>query len=98
MSTYTGLVSPARPILLYSLLRVVLFAVPFVILMVLGIWWWVSAIVAAIIAACVSYLFLGRQRDAVSETVHGWRQHGTSRDDDNEVENAVLDDNEGRRA
>ena len=88
MSTYTGLVSSARPILLYTILRVLLFVVP------LGIWWWVSAIAAAIIAACVSYLFLGRQRDAVSERVHAWRQGGTSRDDDNEVENAVLDDKE----
>lgn len=94
MSTYTGLVSSARPILLYTILRVLLFVVPFAILMVLGIWWWVSAIAAAIIAACVSYLFLGRQRDAVSERVHAWRQGGTSRDDDNEVENAVLDDKE----
>jgi hypothetical protein len=98
MSTYTGLVNPARPILRYSLLRAALFAVPFVILMILGIWWWVSALAAAIIAACLSFLFLNRQRDAVSETVHGWRQGGTSRDDDNEVENAVLDDNEGRES
>ncbi len=89
--TYTGLVSPARPILLYSLLRIVLFAVPFVILMLLDIWWWVAAIAAAVIAACLSYLFLNRQRDAVSETVYGWRQGGTSRDDDNDLENAVLD-------
>jgi len=94
MSTYTGLVSSARPILLYTILRVLLFAVPFAVLMVLGVWWWVSAIAAAIIAACVSYLFLSRQRDAVSERVHAWRQGGASRDDDNEVENAVLDDNE----
>lgn len=95
MSTYTGQVNSARPILFYSLLRVLLFAVPFVILMLLGVWWWVSAIVAAIVAACLSYLFLGRQRDAVSETVHGWRQGATRRDSDNEVENAVLDDRDG---
>lgn len=63
--------------------------------MLLNIWWWVSAIVATIVAACLSYLFLNRQRDAVSETVHGWRQGSTSRDDDNEVENAVLDETEG---
>lgn len=94
MSTYTGLVSSARPILLYTILRVLLFAVPFAILMVLGIWWWVSAILAAVIAACLSYLFLRRQRDAVSETVHTWRQGGTSRDEDNEIENAALDDNQ----
>jgi hypothetical protein len=94
MSTYTGQVSPARPILLYTVLRLLLFAVPFVILMILNVWWWVSAIVAAVIAACLSYLFLGRQRDAVSETVHGWRQGGTSRDTDNDVENAVLDEND----
>ena len=71
-----------------------LFAVPFIILMMLGIWWWVSAITAAVVAACLSYLFLGRQRDGVAEAVSGWRK-SASTDADNDVENAALDSRTG---
>lgn len=82
--------SSSRRIVVYSILRVLLFAVPFVIFMILGIWWWVSAIVAAVIAACLSYLFLTRQRNEVATVVQSWGK-GTSRDADNDLENAALD-------
>ncbi len=88
--TYTGKVSSTRRIVLYSIVRVVLFAVPFIVLMLLSVWWWLSAITAAVVAACLSYLFLGRQRDGVAEVVSSWRT-GTNSDSDNDVENAALD-------
>lgn len=88
---YTGQVSPARRILLYSIIRVVLVAVPFIILMILNVPWWASAIIAVVIAGCLSYLFLSKQRDEVAQTVSGWRRNGTSRDDDNDLENEALD-------
>lgn len=89
--TYTGLVSPARRILVYSLIRAALFAVPFIVLMVLNVPWWASAPIAVVIAACISYLFLTRQRNEVAETVAGWRRDGTGQDDDNDIENQALD-------
>lgn len=83
--------SSTRRIVLYSIIRIALFAVPFILFMLLNIWWWLSAILAAIVAACLSYLFLGRQRNEVAEVVESWR-HGDHRDDDNDVENAALDE------
>lgn len=88
--TYTRRVSPARKIFVYSLIRIVLFAVPFAILMFLNISWWFSAIVAATVAACLSYLLLSRQRDEVAMTVSSWRK-GERRDEDNDVENEAID-------
>ncbi|MBX3091611.1 MAG: DUF4229 domain-containing protein [Cryobacterium sp.] len=86
--------SPSRRIILYSIIRVVLFAVPFIVFMLIGIWWWVSALTAAIIAACISYLFLNRQRHEVAEVVSSWGK-GTHSDADNDVENEALDSREG---
>ncbi|GAA3736118.1 hypothetical protein GCM10022239_10060 [Leifsonia bigeumensis] len=83
--------SPARRILLYSIIRVILFAVPFAILMVVNVPWWASALISVVIAGCLSYLFLTKQRNEVAETVYGWRHNGTSRDDDNDLENEALD-------
>lgn len=92
--TYTGLVSPARRILVYSAIRAVLVAVPFAILMMMNIPWWASAPIAVVIAACLSYLFLNRQRTEVAEVVESWR-HGDHRDDDNDIENDALDRDSG---
>ena len=87
---YTVAVTPGRKILLYSIIRLSLFVVPFALLMVLRIDWWISAIAAAVISACASYLFLTRQRSAVSEVVDGWRK-GDHMDSDNDIENESLD-------
>ncbi len=86
--------SSTRRIVLYSILRVALFAIPFIVLMLLNIWWWVSAIAAAVIAACISYIFLDRQRNDVAEAVAAWRSHSKT-DTDNDVENAALDRHAG---
>jgi hypothetical protein len=45
---------------------------------------------AAVIAACLSYIFLNQQRNEVAEVVSSWR-HGDHTDTDNDVENAALD-------
>lgn len=60
------------------------------IFMLMSIEWWASALLATIIAVCLSYLLLGRQRNQVAATVQSWR-NGTNADADNDLENAVLD-------
>lgn len=58
-----------KPWVAYSLLRVGLFAAVFAVLMLLGIEWWLSAIIAAVIGLCVSYIFFGRLRDRVTRDI-----------------------------
>lgn len=52
--------------MLYSLVRVGIFAVTFGLLFALGIEWWLAAIIAAVIGLCVAYIFFGKLRDAVA--------------------------------
>jgi hypothetical protein len=83
-------VGSTRRIVLFSVIRVALFAVPFAILMAMGIPWWGSALLATVIGACLSYLFLDRQRREVAATLQYWREN-SHRDRDNDVENEALD-------
>lgn len=61
------------PWILYSLVRLGLFAATFAILLVLEFDWWWAAIVASIIALTISYIFFGRLRDAVAADLHARR-------------------------
>ena len=79
-----------RQIVIYSILRLLLFAVPFTLFMLLSIEWWASALLATAIAVSLSYLLLVKQRHQVAATVESWR-HGTNTDTDNDLENAALD-------
>lgn len=67
-----------------------MFVVPFVLFMLLQIVWWVSALLATVIAVSLSYIFLRDQRHEVAATVESWR-HGTTTDSDSDLENATLD-------
>lgn len=72
------------------------FVVPFVILMLLSITWWLSAVLAALIGLCLSYIFLRSPREAVAENIYR-RRHGdpaefedaASRDAD--IEDSLVD-------
>lgn len=55
-----------RAWLVFSAVRVLVFAVPFGILFTLGLEWWIAALVAAVIGFCVSYIFLRPLRDRVA--------------------------------
>ena len=55
-----------RPWITYSLVRFGLFAVFFVVLFVLGIEWWLAAVIAAALGFSVAYIFLGQLRDRVA--------------------------------
>lgn len=55
-----------REVLLFTVLRILLFAAPFGILLLLGIDWWWAALIAAVVGFCLSYILLRPQRDAVA--------------------------------
>ncbi len=57
-----------RTWILYSVIRIGIFAAAFVLLFWLlgGEFWWLAAICAAIIALCISYIFLGAMRQRIS--------------------------------
>lgn len=82
-----------RQIVIYSFLRLLLFVVPFTIFMLLNIEWWASALLATVIAVCLSYLLMLKQRHALATTVETWGK-GKSTDADNDLENAALDADE----
>jgi ribosomal protein L12E/L44/L45/RPP1/RPP2 len=76
----------------YTVLRLLLFAVPLVILLLLQLPWWLAAIVAAIVGLCLSYLLLGSSRHAVArdiDAVRSRKKAPTTSDD--ELEDAVID-------
>jgi len=56
--------------LVYTLLRLAFFAVPFAVLMLFNITWWLSAILAAIIGLSSSYIFLARLRNRMSTALY----------------------------
>ena len=78
--------------LTYTVLRLLVFAVPLAVLLLLGVVWWASVIAAALIGLCLSYIFLSRPRNAVSTDLYAARHRdkpATSADDDDE--DAAID-------
>jgi hypothetical protein len=74
-------VKPGRAWIIYSVLRLALFLVPFLILFGIGkalpgtkLTWYVAALLAAVIGFALSMVVLRRQRDAVSIAVAEWRE------------------------
>ena len=70
---YTGQV---RPWLLYTLIRVVLFAGIFALLSLTQLPVWLSAVIAAIAGLCISFIFFRPQRDAVAASIVARRERG----------------------
>lgn len=80
----------SRQWIIYTLIRVGVFAVALALLLVLGVNPWIAAIAAAVIGFCFSYIFLRGPRDAVASSIVSIRE-SKDRDLDNEVENEALD-------
>ena len=76
----------------YSVYRILMFAVPLAVLLLLSIVWWVSAIVAALIGLCLSYIFLRKPRERVARDLYTAR-HPVAEivHPDAESEDAALD-------
>lgn len=78
--------------LTYTVLRLLVFAIPLALLLLLGIVWWISVIAAALIGLCLSYIFLSKPRNAVSSELYDVRHRdkpAVSADD--EAEDAAVD-------
>ncbi len=71
-----------RPVLVYTLLRVLLFVVAFGVLYLLGLQnLFVLTVVAFLVSGVVSYVLLSKQRDAMSARLSG-RLNRSKRHDD----------------
>ena len=81
--------SPRTAWIVYSLLRLAFFAVPFAALMLLlttrgfpqlpaAL---ISAIVAALVAVSLSVIFLSKPREAAAESIYAWRSRDRTADD-----------------
>lgn len=55
-----------RPWIAYTLVRVGLFALFFTVLYVLGLQWWLAALIAAALGFCVAYIFFRGLRQRVA--------------------------------
>ena len=55
---------------MYSLIRVGLFAVVLAFLLVLNLEPWIAAVIAAVIALCLSYIFLRKPREEVARGLY----------------------------
>jgi hypothetical protein len=59
-----------KPWVLYTVIRVGIFAAVFALLYGLaGLEWWIAALIAAAIGLCVSYLFFRPQRDELVRSI-----------------------------
>ena len=83
-----------KPWLLYSVIRLALFAAVLTVLLLVGIEGWLAAIIAAVVGLCVSYLFLGRLRLQVAKGVEDRRTGKTHAPTDDEDAEDALENND----
>ncbi|WP_426593096.1 DUF4229 domain-containing protein [Cellulomonas sp. McL0617] len=79
------------PVVVFSLLRLALFAVCFVALWWVGMRSWLAAIVAAFLAWGLSYVLLSRPRDAAATYLADRAGRQRRSEDDAAVEDAADD-------
>ncbi len=73
--------NPRTAWLVYAVLRLLFFAVPFGVLYLLGIWPWIAAVFAALIGVSLSVIFLSKPRAVASESIYEWRNRDRTADD-----------------
>lgn len=81
------------PWVTYTVLRLLAIAVPLLILLLVVPfeYWPISVIAAVIIGLCLSYLFLGAQRAAVSRDIYERRHSKRPTTVDDDAEDAEID-------
>jgi ABC-type transport system involved in Fe-S cluster assembly fused permease/ATPase subunit len=75
----------------YSLIRLGIFTAIFVILMSLGLEWWVSALLATVMAFALSYIFFYRQRAELARDIQARVERNKNKDVDSALEDELLD-------
>ena len=78
---YTRDVNTRTAWIVYIVLRLVFFAVPFAVLMLIGWPWWLALAVATLVALSLSIIFLSKHRGAASESIYHWRNRDRTVDD-----------------
>lgn len=63
------------------MLRLAFLAVPFTLFYMIGWPWWLALVVAALISLSLSVIFLSKQRDIASTSIHEWRMRDRTHDD-----------------
>ncbi|MET0480017.1 MAG: DUF4229 domain-containing protein [Mycetocola sp.] len=79
------------PVVYYTVLRLLTFAVPLAVLLLLGIEPWIATVLAALIGLSVSYIFLQRPREAVSRDLYQLRHGSKEAAEDESTEDAASD-------
>lgn len=84
---------------MYTVYRILLFAVPLALLLILRIEPWLSALLAAVIGLCLSYIFLRSPREEVARGLYS-ATHRTKpvKQADDETEDAAVDLAETRQS
>ena len=77
-----------RDWIVFSVVRLLAFVVPFVVLTAVRLDWWIAAIGAAVIGFCVSYIFLRPMRDRVALQLAESRARGPKPTADEAAEDA----------
>jgi len=83
------------PVVVFSLLRIALFAVCFAVLWWVGMRSWLTPVVAAFLAWGISYVLLSGPRDAAARHLEGRAQRTRPSEDDASIEDAA--DEESRQ-
>ena len=74
----------------YSLIRIGLFALAFAALFALGLEWWLSALLATVIAFTLSYIFFVQQRDRLARDLADRAAKKKNLDPDADAEDAAA--------
>ena len=83
-------VKSSRAWIVYTVIRLGVFAIALAGLLLLQVTPWIAAVGAAVIGLCVSYIFFRGPRDQVARDIYA-KRHSEQRDADNDIENAALD-------
>lgn len=73
--------NPRTAWIVYIVLRLLFFAVPFTVLFLIGLQPWIAAVFAALIGVALSVIFLARSRSTASESIYDWRNRDRTADD-----------------
>jgi membrane protein implicated in regulation of membrane protease activity len=81
-----------RPWLAYTLVRLGLFAVAFAVLYLLGLDWWLAALLAAVVGFLLAYIFFRPLRERMAADLAAARDRPTGGADEAAEDEATSDE------